>query len=487
MLYHSGPQGTIGASMRVAGFVAVLACAFGAAQAADLSQTGPNATAHALIAARPAVQEPGLEFVYTVKGGDAPGTLTVDMAQDFTVVSREPTKELIYDYALRRILVLDDGPHNFQNDSLYAMVDFYAAETYNRRYLRKLLSAAGAKTTTNTNDPFWVQSELHVMDPEDGVPTIGRRAGKDGSIHFSYDGKEVASYMPGTQALTKDQAAAFARFLRMTAVLHPTIIDDITASGHLPKTLAFTLSDMQKKRDVMWTFQSAVAVKDAYPLQSGAHPVPSLQDSGGDKVLASLIPVMQSAIAGTAPGHKSAADFHAAIDAAMNKNQLFQATVLGFEFNLQYGEAAMDCAAPCHSLKEVFTAAKADPRAQALVTSLQPASPAEFETAIKTLTDMKRDDLSNPYMVDDFLGNILTEARRGDDALPFFANAIKGNPYVPGFYKDIGDAYREGFEPDAAWLCYDFGRSLPQSGTAPVLADMNAYEANLEQKYPQFF
>ncbi len=90
-------------------------------------------------------------------------------------------------------------------------------------------------------------------------------------------------------------------------------------------------------------------------------------------------------------------------------------------------------------------------------------------------------------MVDDFLANDLIQAGRPGNALPLFAAAIKANPYMPGYYKGMGDAYRHGFEPVLAWLCYDMGRSLPGSDKTSVMSAMNDYEAELAKKYPQFF
>ncbi len=485
LLYHFALRETMWGAMRIVGFVTGLLCVLSSAQAADLSQIGPAAPAKSLLDARPAIQEPGFEFVCKPDG--AAGTITVDIAKDFTAVSPDAMHETVYDYALRRILTLDDTVHSFHNTSLYAIVDFFAAETFNRRMLRGMLKGVKMQQATADMDPFWVQSELHVMDAEDGTPKIDRRAGKDGSVHFSHGGKEVASYTPSKQALTAEQGAGLTKFLRMATTLHPAIIDEIAASGFLPQHLSFALPPQQKKPAVAWTLQSFAVVKAAYPLRAGAKPELLTPQEAKTQPIAELLPVMQAAIAGTAPGKKSIADYHAQIDAAMNKSALFPAAVLGFEFNLQYGTAATACDAPCHGLKEVFTAAKDDPRTKAMAAALQPKSKAEGDAAIKTLTELKRDDLSDPYVIDDFLANDLEQAGQSDKALPLFAAAIRANPYMGGYYKDLGDVYREGFEPDLAWLCYDLGRALPAAADVPVIGYINAHEADLLTKYPQFF
>src|ERR1700679_3239307 len=99
--------------------LALVACAATAARAADLKKTGPLAPSTALIMARATVIEPSLEFVYSIASGTAqPAIVTFDLAGDFSVA--DTGGELMtYDYALKRVLVLDDKAHSFHNISLY--------------------------------------------------------------------------------------------------------------------------------------------------------------------------------------------------------------------------------------------------------------------------------------------------------------------------------------------------------------------------------
>ena len=90
-------------------------------------------------------------------------------------------------------------------------------------------------------------------------------------------------------------------------------------------------------------------------------------------------------------------------------------------------------------------------------------------------------------MIDDFLANDLSEVGQNAEAMPLFANAIKGNPYLAGYYKDLGDAIRRTYQPDLAWLCYDLGRLIPGAADAPVISGVTTHEAMLARKYPEFF
>jgi hypothetical protein len=463
------------------------ACALAAstaAQAADFAKIGPLAPAAGLVAARQVLQEPALELDYKVAGGTAPGEITVDLASNFTTLLQD-TNIYIYDYTLARLIALDDKTHRFNNTSLYGIVDFWINETANRRYQRGLLGAMSVKS--DTLDPFWVQSELHVIDAEDGTPAIERRKDKDGTVRFFYRGAEVASYAPSKQTLTAEEGARLARFLKAYASLHPTIVDDIVKSGAVPERLSFVSQPKGTKTETVWTLQSATEVKAAYPLYASARvPAPDLADVPAP--VAALLPAMKAALAGQAPGKRSVEDFRAATQKALADGHALQAMLLVMESSEEYGQPDMNCTsgADCGMLKKVGDAVRADSRSRQLGAALQPAKD-QLETAIKTLREMKRDDLSNAYMLDDFAANNLIAAGRSDEAIPLFAAAIKGNPAMAGFYKDMGDAYRAGFDPTTAWLLYDLGRALPGAADAKVISSITEYEAQLAKAHPEFF
>jgi hypothetical protein len=407
---------------------------------------------------------------------------TVGLASDFITAS-DGTKRTTIDYALRRIIVQDDGAHSMVNTSLYGFVDFFAAETYNRRVLNRILSGAGVKE--HSQDAFWTQSELHVMDSADGVPALARKSSDNGAV-FSYEGMEVASYVLSAQSLTKSQSDGLAHYLTTNTTLHPNIIAEISGSGLMPASITYILSPMHNGEKIVMTFKSATPAKVVYPLRKDLNPEPPEATSNAG-ALQGTISIMIAAAHRLAPGLLQESDFHAAIDEALGQHHAFQGLVLMFEMSEQYGEHTIACAAPCHGGNEIVAAAKADPRSNTLIATLQPKNKEEMEAAISTLRAMKRDDLSNAYVIDEFLANDLVEMGRVDEALPLFAAAIKGNPFLAGYYKDVGDAYRTSFHPDFAWFYYDVGRTLPGGADAPVISQMNKYEAQLETRYPQFF
>jgi tetratricopeptide (TPR) repeat protein len=159
------------------------------AHAADLKKTGPLAPSESLIAARVAVDEPALEFSYAIGTGapqptpqpapqptPQPTMVTFDLAKDYSVADNDRMLT-IYDYALKRVLLLDDKGHSFRNLSLYAVV-------------------------------------------------------------ASSPGGADATFEPSKQALDKDQAQGLAKLLRTFTPLSPAAIARIQASGYLPQTLS---------------------------------------------------------------------------------------------------------------------------------------------------------------------------------------------------------------------------------------------------------
>jgi len=453
--------------------------------AADFLHIHPLASAQSIIAARGAVNEPAHEIVYRIEGAE-PETVKVDLAQDFNAVAREG-RIAIYDYALKRILTIDGKSRIFRNTSLYGWIDFRYAESYNRRYERKLLANLKVGGSDSILEPFWAQSELQVMDPEDGIPTIERSQDSSGAINFRFSGATVASYVPSQQRLSQEDQSRFEKFLRENAPLHPTIIKDILASGFFPQRLTFKYSPMTKKPDAVWTLQSVSSAEAIYPLHPADRPAPPDFGTRADS-LRSLMPLIEAAVAGTAPRRRTVTAIRAEVEKELHDGKPFAASVTMLELTGQYGQQVTGCSSEdqCHSIKQIFEASKIDPRTTQLIGALGPAKKG-YTAAIETLRKMNRDDLSNAYVLDEFLANDLSESDHLDEALPLFANAIRGNPYLAGYYKDLGDVFRERFDPTTAWLFYDLGRALGGGEDAPVISGITDREKDLEKKYPQFF
>src|SRR6185295_8983077 len=79
-------------------------------RAADLAQVGPQASAAQIVAASGRGEQTILRLTFAVSGGrqNNPESMSADLAPDYLLV-RTGGRATIYDYKLRRTLVLDDA------------------------------------------------------------------------------------------------------------------------------------------------------------------------------------------------------------------------------------------------------------------------------------------------------------------------------------------------------------------------------------------
>jgi hypothetical protein len=412
--------------MRLTRIVLMMACATAAspAHAGDLKKTGPLAPSTGLIMARGTVEEPSLEFVYAIGGGaPPPAAVTFDLAKDFSVADTGGVLT-IYDYALKRVFVLDDKAHSFHNISLYALV-----------------------------------ASLQDVSAVD------------------------ATFTPSKQALDADQGARLVKLLRAFTPLSPEAVERIRASGYLPQTLSFGSGTATQT----WTLQSASMVKAVHPIASSRR-TPKVDMSDVRKAFGDAAGAVIAAGGAGGQGKHPQKDLRAAIERALATRHAFQALLLSYEMADQYGSASGACAKtkPCHSFKAIEALAARDPRGAALRLAMHPGK-AQLDAAIATLKAMKRDDLSDSYMLDAFLARDLAQAGRAAEALPLFAAALKGNPRMPAFYAELGGFWMANGEPTLAWDAYDLGRTIDPAAASPATSTINAYESGLEKKYPELF
>jgi hypothetical protein len=404
-------------------FAAALVLGCSAGRAADLKTVGPMAPSTALIAAHSAVQEPGLEFVYKIEGGDAPGTVTFDLAQDFSVVDASDVLT-IYDYALKRVIVLNDKAHTYSNNSLYGLVD----------------SLGGA-----------------------GVD---------------------ASFEPSKQAIGKDESARLAKLLRAVTPLAPAAIDRIVASGYLPQTLSFGSG----KAALTWTLQMSAAVRDAYPLASSARPPNPDPSDGqkalGEAYTATLAEIAgrKSSLLRTRD------DVRAAIESKLAEKHPFQALLLALDMPEEFGAGADSCAGirHCHSLKAIRAAAARDPRTAKLFSALHPAK-SQLKAAADALESISRNDLDYPWMLELYTARAEAAAGNPIGAQQDFVISVRTNPHMPAPYRAMGDFFRAASQPIPAWICYDLGRAIEGNATAPALSAITDQEAQMEKTRPEMF
>ena len=467
----------------------------GAAHAADIAAVGPQVGAAQLIAAHGNATEPVLRIVYdTVTDAEA-GRLIVDIAPDFVSVKKTSGKEagtVLYDFRLKRAISLDEAHHTFSNDSIYMMVDFRYIELFNRKMLRGVLGRLGvSKQLPQAQNPYWDQQSLSFLAPNDDKPIVDPKPTPHGGMEYLVDGTVAARFEPSAETLMPEEEKGFVRFLRNDGDLHPIVVDAILASGKIPAEIEARNVMGNKQTVSVWKLKSVERVTADYPLTADYQS--DLPQAKLAEPLRSLLPIMLQAVAGRyGNGPRSIESYRAALADALAKNATFPYYVLDNEFALQYGMGVMGClghraeATDCADVPNIVQKYRADERTMAMINTFG-LEQKDVKAALLQRQAISRDGLSDPYMIDLWLGDAMTESGDTAGALSLIPNAIKGNPYVGAFYKDLGDAFERSFQPMETWLCYDLARALPAGDKAPVVDAIAKKEQFLEINYPQFF
>ncbi len=457
---------------------------------------GPLTDAPSLRAARHAARGPQLRLYYELRRGAAAGTpLTAWLGADYVDVVEEG-RETLYDFRLRRRIVIDRRAGTFANFSLYGDAAFRQFDLQNRLDLARRLAEAGQEELKPLAlERFWLESQLGLLTQENEHQPLLTEAKPSGAVGLRLKDEEVALFAPSSEVrLPPELRRALGHFLRYRLPLHPDVIAAITADGRLPGRVVFVTIADGKREPAAILLQRGETVEDDYPLPPGFRPAFPLrnEDDHDGKTMREAFPMMAAAIAGTAAGGPpSLGRYRRAIDQALARGAGFEAALLIVEMTLTFGREASDCAigardAPCHGAAEINRVLARDPRAAALFK----AQAADRENAAEALAQWQaipRDDTPHGYVLAIYLAHHLSLSGQRSAAAAEFLRAFRGDPYLPLLYKYLGDHFLRGLRTDLGWLCYDLGRSLPSRSNADVLSDIDRIEAQLLKLYPDFF
>lgn len=477
----------IGAAALVLGLLASVA-----ARAA--APAGPQFDAAALRAARHAAPGPELRLLFEVHRGNEPPTpLTVWLGTDYVDLI-EAGRETLYDFRLRRRLVLDRAADTFVNLSLYGDVAFRRFEMENRAMLAQAYRSAMHEPLPRALEPFWAESEIGVPSGAKARPVIKQETIADGAIRFRADGQEVALFAPAAEAVPAKLRNSFAHFLRVRVPVHPEILTAIALDGRLPQRLVYVTVAGDERKPAGLVLKRSGRLESDYPLPPTMRPLPiaATEQDAEAAALRPLFPVMLQAVAGrVGGGPRPLADYRRAIDAALQQRKRFQAALLLAEMTMQYGRGARDCTegpggVPCHSAQDLNQRLAGDPRTATLYQA-QSDEAKEPREALKLWQGLERGDVSDGYVIDAFIANDWSRAGERAEAAAAFARALDGDPYLSAVYRDLGDHFLRGGRTDLAWICYDLGRALPGRSADDPLAAIDDIEHALAARYPDFF
>jgi hypothetical protein len=468
---------------------ALLAPAAGAAEIA-----GPPLGAVALRAMRGAGPGPVLRLAFELRRGSSPAApLAVSLGLDYVDIV-EGGRETLYDFRLRRRLMLDRGARTFTNLSLYGDVAFRRFELGKRGTLAAMFREVAHDDEPLALRPFWVESDLGMLSDVKERPQFSEEALVDGALRFSAEGKEVALFAPGPDAVPEEFRVSFLHFLRFRLPLHPDVLANIARDGRMPQRIVFVTVEGEEHHVAGLVLARSERGFVDYPLPTDFEPRPLAGVAADQEALSlrGLLPVMLAAAAGRrGNGPRPLGDYRRAIDAALLHRQGYAAALLIAEMTLQYGSSAIDCSTGprevrCHSGEELGRLLSDDPRAFRLYKA-QTRNPRDSLQEASSWEGLRADTLPSGYVIDVFLADRLSASGHRREAMGAFSRAFNGNPYLGGAYKLLGDHFLRASRTDLAWICYDLGRVLPGRPKDDALAAVGTLEQNLVAQYPGFF
>ncbi len=466
----------------------------------QLIPRGPHWTAAELRAAHGPYGARELQILVTSRLGDGnpASTSIVGLGPDYLSVASE-TGQTVIDTKLKRLLQVDVQSRRFRNNSLYASADFAKRVLVQRSSMRESMQRAGVEASKfpNSVKPFWVESQLGAEQNAAAPLGLSQIDHEDGSRSILYEGDVVAIWSWSSLELQPDQLHKLRLYLQYYLKLHPRIRRAILEEARLPARIRYKRirGEATVQEDHRFRLSSRRPAK--FPLAADLKPL-GKAESGGDKK--GVLSTMMAAVAGRhGRGPKPLARYVSEALAAFDRGAYLDAWLTLREAELHHHprspvcETAGQLDAGCFDSRAAKEIELLDSQVRELLAALDlQEKPGQSEQMIEKLIEFSRAELSKGYMIKVLLGRALSQrpdlSQKHDlDAAVLIASAIKKNPYVPIFYKDLGDHFARNYDFVRAYTYYDLGRSLPGGSGSTSLQEVSRYERGLEEALPDFF
>jgi len=344
-----------------------------------------------------------------------------------------------------------------KESSLYSQVGFRWAESRNRWRLGGVLSAAGIKEGAGLFDPVLTEHRFSMTDPE-----AKTRPKVDGLL-ATYQGKTLLEGQGEGLALSEQQAAAYARFLRYEFGGHPLALKELTKARRIPQTLKLVFADQPRKVSFVVTLKSHQAsTEPAAPSVRHFTPSPGLE-----------------ALAHKASTVRDQADHSRKVQQqaseALKKGQALTAVLLYLGDSLATGDQSGS------ALREHRDLFQKDPNCKILFANLS----GKDEAASKKLKGLEKAAGSALHLLRIFQAGVMSARREPTRAMKLYQEALTTDPYITGAWIDLGNLHFEAFECEEAWQCWDAARHLTPDHKS--LVPVTGLEQMLRKEYPEFF
>ncbi|HEY5210632.1 MAG TPA: hypothetical protein VIJ42_14440 [Stellaceae bacterium] len=440
-----------------------------------------------------------LEIIYDrTRDGSATAPLTAWVGTDYFAVG-QGSRLAITDLRLRRRFIVDRQQQSLANLSLYSAVMLRRVELIRRMGIAAALAKEGKQAKTNAKpaiplslDRFWIESELGIEAPGGNPAPLDQR--QDGAtVRFFHGGLNVASIGPGDAAIPPALRHAYAAFIHLTLPVHPRIAQWLGRGGAVPVSLDYISEARGTTERIALSLREAHILAADFPLPRTLSLVlvPSGTNDPDVALIRKILPRMIEAVGNRAIDRAGGiAAARRAIDRDFSGGRKFDAALRLTELALRWGRSATACdaatATPCLGKQRIDALLRDDPRSAAMfeATALQDHEP---DRAIEIWQDLDRRDVAKAYVVDIFLGRLLSERGERVAAGQSFIAAFSGDPEIPTLYRELGDHFGRVSRLDLAWLCYDLGRALPDRNTPDALSGIDTVEQELATTYPALF
>lgn len=402
-------------------------------------------------------------------------TQTVALGADYLAV-QDDRQKTVYDFARRRLLIVELAPATYNDLSLYHLPGFLEYELSNRNAIGATLRATKVGRMGDTFSRFANETALRVESrrapPDSPIPVIETIKQED-TLVFLHGGVVAARFSPATATLPANHQHRFVNYLAYACRIHPQIRRAIAGTGAIPREFVFMWNNTNTQTTTtLRLVSSAAAINDSSILPAEAKPA----THADDPLFALLDHCADAARDADRPDRAAVVKF---ADEALAAKRPLDAMLALLEFGLQSGEQLTG------EIRRHHEAFNRDPACQAFRQAYGQSDKATVEKNLAANAAIDRRGLGKAHMLDLQRANLLERAGQPREAIEHFFKVLQANPWHAGALHDLGMVYARGFEPGKAWLCWDLARRLYPKH--PMMSDVNRMEEELVRNQPDFF
>ncbi|QYG05090.1 tetratricopeptide repeat protein [Janthinobacterium sp. PAMC25594] len=375
----------------------------------------------------------------------------------------------VLDFATRRHHVIDTAASTYDTYSLFDVAGFRRFEIEHRKGMAGALEAGGLQAHV---------TPLVYEEQALSVPAARRRNALqpqvlDGAVLWSLDGQPLLRLDIAGSPSSRDDATAFAQYVRYTWGGHPAVLKMLADGKRIPADFTLHYQEVGGKVTRHFRISAMTAGAPATYTLSAYRPRPLAADAPAlERVLAqaALLPP---------PGPQVHPALRAEAEKLFAADKPFEAFLSMLDDHFSTGalvdklspqqQLAMQACQPIHDLTRALLAKDKEGIAAAL------ASVQELR---------KQTGLEQPVLAL-FEGNLRAKLGQWPEATALYLQVLQEKPQMAAVYQDLGDALLAQFDAPNAWRSWDAGRAM-----APTLRQfrkVNDLERSLLHDYPAFF